>query len=88
MKAVIQAGARRKRPMPISAKPVLELLLRWLRRCNVEAASITARDLGHLIRSFGSDGRRWGTMIHTQELEPLGVPVRCHSRATSSKARF
>jgi hypothetical protein len=37
MKAVIQADARRKRLMPISAKPVLELLLRWLRRYNVEA---------------------------------------------------
>ena len=31
MKAVIQAGARRKRLVPISAKPVRELPLRWLR---------------------------------------------------------
>lgn len=88
MKAVIQAGARHKRPIPISAKPVLEFLLRWLRRCNVENVSITACDLDHLIRSFGSDGRRWGTMIHAQELKPLRIPVRCHSRATRSKARF
>ena len=37
MKAVIQAGDRRKRLMPISAKPVLEFLLRWLQRYNVDA---------------------------------------------------
>jgi len=37
MKAVIQAGARPKRPMPISAKPVLEFLLRWLRRYDIDA---------------------------------------------------
>lgn len=88
MKAVIQAGARHKRPIPISAKPVLEFLLRWLRRCNVENVSITACDLDHLIRSFGSDGRLWGTMIHAQELKPLRIPVCSHSRATRSKARF
>jgi hypothetical protein len=35
MKAVIQAGAQRKRLIPISAKPVLERLLRWLRRYNL-----------------------------------------------------
>ena len=89
MKAVIQAGDRHKRPIPISAKPVLEFLLRWLRRCNVENVSITACDLDHLIRSFGSDGRLWGiTSTHAQELKPLRIPVRCHSRATRSKARF
>lgn len=43
MKAVIQAGARRKRLMPISAKPVLEFLLRWLRQYNVDAMN---REMG------------------------------------------
>lgn len=89
MKAVIQAGARRKRLMLIRAKPLRELLLRWLRRYNVENVYIPTCDLDRLIRSFGSDGRRWGINItHTQELEPLGFAVCCHSRATRSKARF
>jgi mannose-1-phosphate guanylyltransferase len=73
--------------MPISAKPVLDLLLRWLRRNNVEDVYITTRYLDHLTRSFGSDGRQRGINItYTQELEPLGTAVCYHSRATSSKA--
>ena len=87
MKAVIQAGSRRARPMPISAKPVLELLLRWLPRNNLEDVSITIGYLDHLVCSFGGDGRQWGIDItYTQELEPLGTAVCYHSRATSSKA--
>lgn len=89
MKAVIQADARQKRLMPIRTKPVLEFLLRWLRRYNVESGDITICDLDHLIRSFGSDGWRWGiTITHAQELKPLRIPVCSHSRATRSKAPF
>lgn len=81
MKAVIQAGARRKRPMPLSAKPVLEFLRRWRRH-------ITTCDIERLMRSLGSDSRRWGIdSPHTQELEPIGIAVRCDSRAPNSKAR-
>lgn len=85
MKAVIQSGGRgtRLRPytsvlpkplMPIGARPVLELLLKWLRRNGIEDVYITTGYLGHLIRSFCGDGRQWGMNItYTQETEPLGT---------------
>lgn len=85
MKAVIQAGGRgtRLRPytsvlpkplMPIGARPVLELLLKWLRRNGIEEIYITTGYLGHLIRSFCGDGHQWGIkIVYTQETEPLGT---------------
>jgi mannose-1-phosphate guanylyltransferase len=85
MKAVIQSGGRgtRLRPytsvlpkplMPIGARPVLELLLKWLRRNGIEEIFITTGYLGHLIRSFCGDGEQWGIRItYTQEAEPLGT---------------
>ncbi|MDF2809560.1 MAG: nucleotidyltransferase [Microvirga sp.] len=76
-----------KQLMPISAKPMLDFLLHWLRRNNVEDVYITAIYLDHLTRSFVGDGRLWGFNItYTQELEPPGREVCFHSRATSSKA--
>lgn len=85
MQAVIQAGGKgtRLRPyttvlpkplMPVGAKPVLELLLKWLRRNDVTEAFVTTGYLGHLIRSVCGDGRQWGLRIHyTEETEPLGT---------------
>jgi NDP-sugar pyrophosphorylase family protein len=85
MKAVIQCGGRgtRLRPytsvlpkplMPIGSRPVLELLLKWLRRNGVEEVYVTTGYLGHLIRSFCGDGQQWHLKInYTQELEPLGT---------------
>ena len=85
MKAVIQSGGRgtRLRPytmilpkplMPVGTKPVLELLLRWLRRNGTREAIITTGYLGHLIRSFCGDGRQWDMSVkYTQEMEPLGT---------------
>ena len=85
MKAVIQAGGKgtRLRPytnvlpkplMPVGSKPVLELLLGWLRRNGVEDVYITTGYLGHLIQSFCGDGRQWDLRIsYTREHEPLGT---------------
>lgn len=85
MQAVIQAGGKgtRLRPyttvlpkplMPVGATPVIELLLKWLRRNDVTEAFVTTGYLGHLIRSVCGDGRQWGMQIHyTAELEPLGT---------------
>src|SRR5215211_2867070 len=67
MKAVIQCGGKgtRLRPytsvlpkplMPIGARPVLELLLKWLRRNGVQDVYVTTGYLGHLIRSVCGDG--------------------------------
>jgi NDP-sugar pyrophosphorylase family protein len=85
MKAVIQCGGMgtRLRPytsvlpkplMPIGSRPVLELLLKWLRRNGIQDVYITTGYLGHLIRSFCGDGAQWNINIHyTQEMEPLGT---------------
>lgn len=85
MKAVIQSGGKgtRLRPytlvlpkplMPVGSKPVLELLLKWLRRNNTHEVYVTTGYLGHLIRSVCGNGSQWGLKIHyTEELEPLGT---------------
>jgi mannose-1-phosphate guanylyltransferase len=85
MKAVIQSGGKgtRLRPyttvlpkplMPVGTKPVLELLLTWLRRNDMREAFITTGYLGHLIKSFCGDGRQWDMRIaYTEESEPLGT---------------
>jgi NDP-mannose synthase len=60
--------------MPVGSKPVLELLLRWLRRNGMREVHITIGYLGHLIRSFCGDGRQWDMrIIYTEEREPLGT---------------
>jgi NDP-sugar pyrophosphorylase family protein len=85
MKAVIQCGGMgtRLRPytsvlpkplMPIGSRPVIELLLKWLRRNGIRDVYITSGYLGHLIRSFCGDGTQWNLKIrYTQETEPLGT---------------
>jgi mannose-1-phosphate guanylyltransferase len=60
--------------MPIGARPVLELVLKWLRRSGIRDVFITTGYLGHLIRSVCGDGNQWNMRItYTQELEPLGT---------------
>lgn len=85
MKAVIQSGGRgtRLKPytmilpkplMPVGTKPVLELLLKWLRRNGIRDVFITTGYLGHLIRSVCGDGRQWDLRLkYTAEPEPLGT---------------
>ncbi|MDW4549732.1 nucleotidyltransferase family protein [Defluviimonas sp. D31] len=85
MKVVIQCGGKgtRLRPytmvlpkplMPVQSQPVLELLLKWLRRNDVRDVYITTGYLGHLIRAFCGDGRQWSMNIrYTIERQPLGT---------------
>ena len=85
MQAVIQSGGKgtRLRPytmvlpkplMPVRSQPVLELLLKWLRRNGSEDVYITTGYLGHLIRTVCGDGHQWGLRIHyTQEVDPMGT---------------
>ena len=85
MKAVIQCGGQgtRLRPytmvlpkplMPVKSKPVLELLLKWLRRNDITDVYITTGYLGHIIKSFCGDGHQWAMRInYTEEKEPLGT---------------
>jgi mannose-1-phosphate guanylyltransferase len=85
MKAVIQAGGKgtRLRPyslvlpkplMPIGEWPVIETLLKWLRRNNIKQVYITIGYLGHLIRTACGNGHQWGLEItYSEEPEPLGT---------------
>jgi NDP-sugar pyrophosphorylase family protein len=85
MKAVIQSGGRgtRLKPytmilpkplMPVGSKPVLELLLKWLRRNGLRDVYITTGYLGNLIRGVCGDGHQWDLDIrYTEEREPLGT---------------
>lgn len=85
MKTVILAGGSgtRLRPytlvlpkplMPVGEMPVLEILLRWLRRSGVCEVYLATGYLGQLIRSLCGDGSQWGLKIHyCQEKEPLGT---------------
>lgn len=85
MKAVIQAGGKgtRLRPytlilpkplMPVGELPVIELLLKWLRRNGITKIIITTGYLGHLIKSLCGDGERWDLKItYSEETEPLGT---------------
>lgn len=85
MKAVIQAGGlgTRLKPytmilpkplMPIDNQPVLELLLKWLRRNGTRDAYITTGHLGHLIAAVCGDGSQWDMRIsYTREAVPLGT---------------
>ncbi|MFO1120490.1 MAG: nucleotidyltransferase family protein [Rhodospirillales bacterium] len=85
MKAVIQAGGlgTRLKPytmvlpkplMPIGNQPVIELLLKWLRRNGTIDAYITTGYLGHLIGAVCGDGAQWDMRLkYTQETMPLGT---------------
>jgi len=83
--AVIQAGGKgtRLRPytlalpkplMPVGDLPVIEVLLKWLRRWGIKESWITLGYLGGLIRSLCGDGSQWDMKIqYSQEPEPLGT---------------
>lgn len=85
--AVIQAGGKgsRLQPytfvmpkplMPVGDQPVLEILLKWLRKWGIKKSIIITGYLGHLIRSLCSNGfgNSCGVDISfCQEPEPLGT---------------
>lgn len=85
MKAVIQAGGRgtRLRPytlilpkplMPVGSLPVIERLLKWLRRNGVTEVFVTTGYLGHLLKALCGDGTQWDMSIkYSEEPEPLGT---------------
>lgn len=85
MRAVIQAGGQgtRLRPytfvvpkplMPVGEQPVIEVLLKWLRRWGIRETCVTTGYLGHLISTLCGDGSQWDMEIHySKEREPLGT---------------
>src|SRR4030042_2600580 len=85
MIAVMQAGGKgvRLRPytmvmpkplMPVGDIPVIEVIIKWLRRWGVARSYISVGYLGGLIRALCGNGEQWDTqIIYKQEPEPLGT---------------
>jgi NDP-sugar pyrophosphorylase family protein len=85
VKAVMLAGGKgtRLRPytlvlpkplMPVGDIPVIESLLKWLRRNGVRDVFITIGYLGHLIKALCGNGRQWDMNIaYSEEPEPMGT---------------
>ena len=85
MQAIILAGGKgtRLRPyttilpkplMPIDDRPILELVLRLLKKHNISDIYITLGYLGHLIKAVFGDGKSLGLNIfYSTEEKPLGT---------------
>jgi NDP-sugar pyrophosphorylase family protein len=60
--------------VPLGDQPVLELLLRQLKRAGVAEVVLSVNHLHHLIRAFCEDGSKFGLKIdYVLEDEPLGT---------------
>ena len=85
MKAVVLAGGKGTRLapytkilpkplLPIGDMPILEILLRQMRRSGVKEVVLAVGHLAHLLETFFQDGRRLGLDIrYSFEDEPLGT---------------
>lgn len=85
MKAVILAGGRGTRLlpytlvlpkpiMPVGDAPVLEILLKWLRRSGVSEIHLSIGYLGRLVESLCGDGSQWDMKIqYNVEPQPMGT---------------
>ena len=85
MKAVVLAGGKgvRLAPytrilpkplMPIGDMPILEVLLRQMKRAGIEEVILTVGHLAQLLRTFFWDGSQWGLDItYSYEEKPLGT---------------
>jgi NDP-sugar pyrophosphorylase family protein len=85
MKAVVLAGGKGARLapytkilpkplMPIDDMPILEILLRQMKRAGVSEVILTVGHLAGLLRAFFQDGRRLGVKIlYSYEEKPLGT---------------
>ena len=85
MKAVVLAGGKGTRLapythilpkplMPIGDMPILEVLLRQMKRAGVDEVVLTVGHLAQLLQAFFLDGKQWGLRIHySYEDQPLGT---------------
>jgi NDP-mannose synthase len=85
MKAVVLAGGKGARLapytrilpkplMPIGDMPILEVLLRQMKRAGIEDIILTVGHLAQLLRTFFLDGSQWGMNIcYSYEDKPLGT---------------
>ena len=85
MKAVVLAGGKGARLapythilpkplMPIGDMPILEVLLRQMKRAGVDEVVLTVGHLAQLLQAFFLDGSQWGLHIrYSYENQPLGT---------------
>ena len=85
MKAVVLAGGKGTRLapytkilpkplMPIDDMPILEIMLRQMKRAGIEEVILTVGHLSELLRAFFQDGERFNLKIqYSFEKEPLGT---------------
>ena len=85
MKAIVLAGGKGTRLapytyilpkplMPIGDMPILEVLLRQMKRAGIEDVILTVGHLAQLLRTFFLDGSQWGVNItYSHEQTPLGT---------------
>jgi len=85
MKAVVLAGGKGTRLapytqilpkplMPIGNLPILEVLIRQMKRAGIDEIVITVGHLAELLRSYFKDGSRYGVKIsYSMEDQPLGT---------------
>lgn len=85
MKAVILAGGKGARLapytkilpkplMPIGEMPILEVLLRQMKRYGIDDITLTVGHLAQLLQAFFQEGQRLGTKIqYSYEDHPLGT---------------
>jgi NDP-sugar pyrophosphorylase family protein len=85
MRAVILAGGKGTRLlpyttvfpkplMPINGIPILEVVVRQLKKFGFDQITLAVGYLSELIETFFGDGRKWGLSIdYVKETEPLGT---------------
>jgi len=85
MKAVVLAGGKGTRLvpythilpkplLPIGEMPILEVLLKQMKRAGVTDVTLTVGHLANLLRTFFMDGQQWGMNIsYSYEDKPLGT---------------
>ena len=85
MKAIVLAGGRGTRLapythilpkplLPVGDMPILEVLLRQMKRVGIQDVVLTVGHLAQLLRTFFNDGKQWGMNIsYSYEDEPLGT---------------
>jgi NDP-sugar pyrophosphorylase family protein len=85
MRAVILAGGKgtRLRPyttvfpkplMPLDDMPILEIVIRQLKRAGLKRVTLAVGHLAELIEAFFGDGSKWGIQIdYSREDMPLGT---------------